>query len=91
LEETIIYFIKGKTMEENLNELIKTNNTAILIFGGVKQPKSVSPKIIKPKPVFGTKEWANRNENCLDGCGPIPSLTQIPKGTNIHSKIAVIK
>jgi DNA repair photolyase len=55
-------------MDENLNELIKTDNATILTFEKVKHPKPVKTKIIKPKPVFGTKEWADRIENCLDGC-----------------------
>ena len=55
-------------MEENLNELIKTDNATLGTFGKDKQPKAIKCKIVKPKPVFGTKEWADRNENCLDGC-----------------------
>jgi DNA repair photolyase len=55
-------------MEENLNELIKTDNATIGTFGTIQKPKPIKSKIIKPKPVFGTKEWADRNENCLDGC-----------------------
>ena len=55
-------------MEENLNELIKTDNATILTLKNVKQAKPIESKIIKPKPVSGTKEWADRNENCLDGC-----------------------
>jgi len=55
-------------MEENLNELIKTDNAATLTFKKVKQPKRLKSKNIKPKPVFQTKEWADRNENCMDGC-----------------------
>lgn len=55
-------------MEENLNELIKTDNATILNFGKDKQPKPIESKIIKPKAVFGTREWAARTENCLNGC-----------------------
>lgn len=55
-------------MEENLNELIKTDNATILTFGAIQNAKPIKSKIIKPKPVFGTKEWADRSENCLNGC-----------------------
>ena len=53
-------------MEENLNELIKIDNATIGTFGTIQKPKPIKSKIIKPKPVFGTKEWADRSENCLD-------------------------
>ena len=55
-------------MEENLKKLIETDDATIGTFGTNQQPKPIKSKIIKPKPVFGTKEWANRSENCLDGC-----------------------
>ena len=55
-------------MEENLSELIKTDNATIGTFGTNQKPKPIKSKIIKPKPVFGTKEWADRSENCLNGC-----------------------
>jgi DNA repair photolyase len=49
--------------------LFRSTDTATLgTFGKDKQPKPIKSKIIKPKPVFGTKEWADRNENCLNGC-----------------------
>ena len=50
-------------MEENLNELIKTDNATILNFGTIQKSKPIKSKIIKPKPVFGTKEWADRIRN----------------------------
>jgi len=55
-------------MEENLKKLIETDNATLGTFGKDKQPKPITSKIIKPKPVFGTKEWADRSENCLNGC-----------------------
>jgi DNA repair photolyase len=55
-------------MEENLNELIKTDNATIGTFGAIQKPKPIKSKIIKPKTVFGTREWADRSENCLNGC-----------------------
>ena len=55
-------------MEENLNELIKIDNATVVTFGKNTQPKPIKSKFVKPKPVFGTKEWADRSENCLDGC-----------------------
>ena len=55
-------------MEENLNELIKTDNATIGTFGKNTQPIPIKSKIIKPKPSFGTREWAPYSENCLLGC-----------------------
>lgn len=55
-------------MEENLKELIKPDNATILTFEKVKRAKPIKPKIIEPKSAFGTREWADRNENCLNGC-----------------------
>ena len=52
-------------MEENLNELIKTDNTS---FGSIQPSKPNKPQIIKPKPLFGTRQWAPYSENCLLGC-----------------------
>jgi len=43
-------------MEDNLNELIKADNATLGTFEKDKQPKPIKPKIIKPKPIFGTKE-----------------------------------
>lgn len=53
-------------MEENLNELIKTNNATLGIFKKYNQANK--PQTIKPKAVFGTKEWPDRSKNCLNGC-----------------------
>jgi hypothetical protein len=56
-------------MEENLNELIKSGRDTFGTFRNFQQPKPIKSQIIKPKPLFGTKEWASRIENCLDGRG----------------------
>ncbi len=55
-------------MEENLKELIRTDTGTVVTFGEGTKSKRPNLKIIKAKSVFATKEWAERRENCLDGC-----------------------
>jgi hypothetical protein len=74
-------------MEENLKELIKTDNVTILNFGKNARPKPIKSKIIKLKPIFRTKECTDRPENSLNECANALNIEDIVKVSDINLNI----